>query len=183
MEVAVAEEKKKIFRARKTMKISDRQQLESLHSTLSSPVPPLSNSNSSSPPPRSPLTNGTHTEDAQKGADREQNDVAVMSRSTTPVSLTSRSPPLALSPSLSPSPPTSQSPKAKEDVTSSPSSPFHNLNDVLKKMEEEGKKNECSTSPSNKDKEGKDTEMEVAKMEEKAPETKKEVCMRTSERS
>lgn len=50
-------------------------------------------------------------------------------------------------------------------------------------MEEEGKKNECSTSPSNKDKEGKDTEMEVAKMEEKAPETKKEVCMRTSERS
>lgn len=186
MEVAVAEEKKKIFRARKTMKISDRQQLESLHSTLSSPVPPLSNSNSSSPPPRSPLTNGTHTEDTQKGADREQNDVAVMSRSTTPVSLTSRSPPLALSPSLSPSPPTSQSPKAKEDVTSSPSSPFHNLNDVLKKMEEEGKKNECSTSPSNKDKEGKDTEMEVAKTdekEEKAPETEKEVCMRTSERS
>lgn len=168
------------------MKISDRQQLESLHSTLSSPVPPLSNSNSSSPPPRSPLTNGTHTEDAQKGADREQNDVAVMSRSTTPVSLTSRSPPLALSPSLSPSPPTSQSPKAKEDATPSPSSPFHNLNDVLKKMEEEGKKNECSTSPSNKDKEGKDTEMEVAKTdekEEKAPETEKEVCMRTSERS
>lgn len=163
------------------MKISDRQQLESLHSTLSSPVPPLSNS--SSPPPRSPLTNGTHTEDAQKGADREQNDVAVMSRSTTPVSLTSRSPPLALSLSLSPSPTTSQSPKAKEDATPSPSSPFHNLNDVLKKMEEEGKKNECSTSPSNKDKEGKDTEMEVAKMEEKAPETKKEVCMRTSERS
>lgn len=189
MEVAVAEEKKKIFRARKTMKISDRQQLESLHSTLSSPVPPLSNSNSSSPPPRSPLTNGTHTEDAQKGADREQNDVAVTSRSTTPVSppsLTSRSPPLALSLSLSPSPTTSQSPKAKEDATPSPSSPFHNLNDVLKKMEEEGKKNECSTSPSNKDKEGKDTEMEVAKTdekEEKAPETEKEVCMRTSERS
>ncbi|XP_013986147.2 LOW QUALITY PROTEIN: activating transcription factor 7-interacting protein 1 [Salmo salar] len=186
MEVAVAEEKKKIFRARKTMKISDRQQLESLHSTLSSPVPPLSNSNSSSPPPRSPLTNGTHTEDAQKGADREQNDVAVMSRSTTPVSLTSRSPPLALSPSLSPSPPTSQSPKAKEDVTSSPSSPFHNLNDVLKKMEEEGKKNECSTSPSNKDKEGKDTEMEVAKTdekEEKAPETEKEEACTTTGKS
>ncbi|XP_029545348.1 activating transcription factor 7-interacting protein 1 isoform X1 [Salmo trutta] len=187
MEVAVAEEKKKIFRARKTMKISDRQQLESLHSTLSSPVPPLSNS--SSPPPRSPLTNGTHTEDAQKGADREQNDVAVTSRSTTPVSpisLTSRSPPLALSPSLSPSPPTSQSPKAKEDVTPSPSSPFHNLNDVLKKMEEEGKKNECSTSPSNKDKEGKDTEMEVAKTdekEEKAPETEKEEACTTTGKS
>eukprot|EP00063_Salmo_salar_P011312 XP_013986147.1 PREDICTED: activating transcription factor 7-interacting protein 1-like isoform X1 [Salmo salar] len=184
MEVAVAEEKKKIFRARKTMKISDRQQLESLHSTLSSPVPPLSNS--SSPPPRSPLTNGTHTEDAQKGADREQNDVAVTSRSTTPVSppsLTSRSPPLALSLSLSPSPTTSQSPKAKEDATPSPSSPFHNLNDVLKKMEEEGKKNECSTSPSNKDKEGKDTEMEVAKMEEKAPETKKEEACTTTGKS
>uniref|UniRef100_A0A4W5PEE8 Activating transcription factor 7 interacting protein n=2 Tax=Hucho hucho TaxID=62062 RepID=A0A4W5PEE8_9TELE len=189
MEVAVAEEKKKIFRARKTMKISDRQQLESLHSTLSSPVPPLSNSNSSSPPPRSPLTNGTHTEDAQKGADREQNDVAVTSRSTTPVSptsLTSRSPPLALSLSLSPSPPTSQSPKAKEDATPSPSSPFHNLNDVLKKMEEEGKKNECSKYPSNKDKEGKDTEMEVAKTddkEEKAPETKKEEACTTTGKS
>uniref|UniRef100_A0A8C7QJI1 Activating transcription factor 7 interacting protein n=1 Tax=Oncorhynchus mykiss TaxID=8022 RepID=A0A8C7QJI1_ONCMY len=189
MEVAVAEEKKKIFRARKTMKISDRQQLESLHSTLSSPVPPLSNSNSSSPPPRSPLTNGTHPEDAQKGADREQNDVAVTSRSTTPVSptsLTSRSPPLALSLSLSPSPPTSQSPKAKEDATPSPSSPFHNLNDVLKKMEEEGKKNECSTSPSNKDKEGKDTEMEVAKAdkkEEKAPEIEKEEACTTTGKS
>ncbi|XP_055762951.1 activating transcription factor 7-interacting protein 1 isoform X2 [Salvelinus fontinalis] len=189
MEVAVAEEKKKIFRARKTMKISDRQQLESLHSTLSSPVPPLSNSNSSSPPPRSPLTNGTHTEDAQKGADREQNDVTVTSRSTTPVSptsLTSRSPPLALSLSLSPSPPTSQSPKAKEDATPSPSSPFHNLNDVLKKMEEEGKKSECSTSPSNKDKEGKDTEMEVAKTdekEEKAPETEKEEACTTTGKS
>ncbi|XP_045069206.1 activating transcription factor 7-interacting protein 1 [Coregonus clupeaformis] len=181
MEVAVAEEKKKIFRARKTMKISDRQQLESLHSTLSSPVPPLSNS--SSPPPRSPLTNGTHTEDAQKGADREQNDVAATSRSTTPVSpisLTSRSPPLALSLSLSPSPPTSLSPIAKEDATPSPSSPFHILNDVLKKMEEEGK---CSTSPSNKDKEGKDTEMEVAKTdekEEKAPETEKEEACTTT---
>nr|XP_029480372.1 activating transcription factor 7-interacting protein 1-like [Oncorhynchus nerka] len=189
MEVAVAEEKKKIFRARKTMKISDRQQLESLHSTLSSPVPPLSNSNSSSPPPRSPLTNGTHPEDAQKGADREQNDVAVTSRSTTPVSptsLTSQSPPLALSLSLSPSPPTSQSPKAKEDATPSPSSPFHNLNDVLKKMEEEGKKNECSTSPSNKDKEGKDTEMEVAKTdekEEKAPEIEKEEACTTTGKS
>ncbi|XP_052346251.1 activating transcription factor 7-interacting protein 1-like [Oncorhynchus keta] len=189
MEVAVAEEKKKIFRARKTMKISDRQQLESLHSTLSSPVPPLSNSNSSSPPPRSPLTNGMHPEDAPKGADGEQNDVAVTSRSTTPVSptsLTSRSPPLALSLSLSPSPPTSQSPKAKEDATPSPSSPFHNLNDVLKKMEEEGKKNECSTSPSNKDKEGKDTEMEVAKMdekEEKAPEIEKEEACTTTGKS
>ncbi|XP_035602381.1 activating transcription factor 7-interacting protein 1-like [Oncorhynchus keta] len=189
MEVAVAEEKKKIFRARKTMKISDRQQLESLHSTLSSPVPPLSNSNSSSPPPRSPLTNGTHTEDAQRGADREQNDVAVTSRSTTPVpptSLTSPSPPLALSLSLSPSPPTSQSPKAKEDATPSPSSPFHNLNDVLKKMEEEGKKKECSTSPSNKDKEGKDTEMEVAKTdekEEKAPEMEKEEACTTTGKS
>uniref|UniRef100_H3BZM1 Activating transcription factor 7 interacting protein n=1 Tax=Tetraodon nigroviridis TaxID=99883 RepID=H3BZM1_TETNG len=34
MEVVVPEEKKKIFRARKTMKVSDRRQLESLHSTL-----------------------------------------------------------------------------------------------------------------------------------------------------
>ncbi|XP_061572839.1 activating transcription factor 7-interacting protein 1 isoform X2 [Cololabis saira] len=59
MEVVVTEEKKKIFRARKTMKISDRLQLDSLHTTLLT-APSLSNP---SPPP---LVNGTHKEDGQK---------------------------------------------------------------------------------------------------------------------
>uniref|UniRef100_A0A3Q1FVZ2 Activating transcription factor 7 interacting protein n=1 Tax=Acanthochromis polyacanthus TaxID=80966 RepID=A0A3Q1FVZ2_9TELE len=44
MEVVVTEEKKKIFRARKTMKISDRQQLETLHSTLLTAAPASSHS-------------------------------------------------------------------------------------------------------------------------------------------
>ncbi|XP_049427191.1 activating transcription factor 7-interacting protein 1 isoform X2 [Epinephelus fuscoguttatus] len=44
MEIVVTEEKKKIFRARKTMKISDRQQLESLHSTLLTAAPASSQS-------------------------------------------------------------------------------------------------------------------------------------------
>uniref|UniRef100_A0AAQ5YAS2 Fibronectin type-III domain-containing protein n=1 Tax=Amphiprion ocellaris TaxID=80972 RepID=A0AAQ5YAS2_AMPOC len=44
MEVVVTEEKKKIFRARKTMKISDRQQLETLHSTLLTTAPASSHS-------------------------------------------------------------------------------------------------------------------------------------------
>uniref|UniRef100_A0A3B5AC51 Activating transcription factor 7 interacting protein n=1 Tax=Stegastes partitus TaxID=144197 RepID=A0A3B5AC51_9TELE len=44
MEVVVTEEKKKIFRARKTMKISDRQQLETLHSTLLTSAPASSQS-------------------------------------------------------------------------------------------------------------------------------------------
>ncbi|XP_028998148.1 activating transcription factor 7-interacting protein 1 isoform X2 [Betta splendens] len=44
MEVVVTEEKKKIFRAKKTMKISDRQQLESLHSTLLTTAPVSSQS-------------------------------------------------------------------------------------------------------------------------------------------
>ncbi|XP_057188487.1 activating transcription factor 7-interacting protein 1 isoform X2 [Triplophysa rosa] len=62
MEVAVPEEpQKKIFRARKTMKMSDRQQLESLHSTL---APPSSASYTSST--STPLVNGTHEKEKEK---------------------------------------------------------------------------------------------------------------------
>uniref|UniRef100_G3PU04 Activating transcription factor 7 interacting protein n=1 Tax=Gasterosteus aculeatus aculeatus TaxID=481459 RepID=G3PU04_GASAC len=52
MEVVMSEEKKKIFRARKTMKISDRQQLETLHGALltAGPAPFLSLNLSPSPP-------------------------------------------------------------------------------------------------------------------------------------
>ncbi|XP_076584504.1 activating transcription factor 7-interacting protein 1 isoform X2 [Chaetodon auriga] len=134
MEVVVTEEKKKIFRARKTMKISDRQQLESLHSTLLTAAPGLSEM---SPPP---LVNGTHKEDGQKMEDEEQKNILDSNATcaTSPASLTSPgSPAPFLSLNLSPSPASSHSPKAKEDTPTSPTSPFHSLNFELKKMEEE----------------------------------------------
>ncbi|XP_046899633.1 activating transcription factor 7-interacting protein 1 isoform X2 [Hypomesus transpacificus] len=173
MEVAVAEEKKKIFRARKTMKISDRQQLETLHNSLSSSG--RASSTSSSPPP---LLNGTHKEDGQKGADSDTRDSKspVFTPSTSP---NSRSPPLGLSLSLSPSPPAVPSPKAKDDIPPSPSSPFHSLNNELRKIEEEGKKarspsppKECPQLSSAKEaKEGQAKEAVTAKAGKKQEET------------
>lgn len=140
MEVVVTEEKKKIFRARKTMKISDRQQLESLHSTLlTTPPAPSALSDTSQPP----IMNGTHKEDEQKVADKEQSNVSDCNSpsSTSPASLASLSSPAPfLSLNLSPSPASSQSPKAKDDT--SPTSPFHSLNIELKKMQEEDGKEE-----------------------------------------
>lgn len=132
MEVVVTEEKKKIFRARKTMKISDRQQLESLHSTLLTATPGLSDT---SPPA---LMNGTHKEDGQKVADKEQNNILDSNSpcATSPASPSSLSSPAPfLSLNLSPSPVSSQSPNTKEET--SPTSPFHSLNFELKKMQEE----------------------------------------------
>lgn len=114
MEVVVAEEKKKIFRARKTMKMSDRLQLESLHSTL------LTSASSLSSPSPPPLMNGTHKDDGQKAADKEQNNISGSNspNATSPVSQTPVSSPVPfLSLNLSPSPPGSQSPKDQE-VTS-----------------------------------------------------------------
>ncbi|XP_051242438.1 activating transcription factor 7-interacting protein 1 isoform X2 [Dicentrarchus labrax] len=143
MEVVVTEEKKKIFRARKTMKISDRQQLESLHSTLLTAAPGLSDT---SPPP---LMNGTHKEDGQKMGDKELNNISDSNSPSaaspaSPTSLSSPAPFLSLN--LSPSPDSSQSPKEKEDSPSSPSSPFHSLNFELKKMEEGEKKGSLPSS-------------------------------------
>ncbi|XP_047433687.1 activating transcription factor 7-interacting protein 1 isoform X2 [Mugil cephalus] len=141
MEVVVTEEKKKIFRARKTMKISDRQQLESLHSTLLTATPGLSNP---SPPP---LMNGTHKEDGQKVGDKEQNNTSdSASHPASPASVTSLSSPAPfLSLNLSPSPPSSQSPKPQEEPTS-PTSSLHSMNCELKKTEE---KKGCSSSSLN----------------------------------
>ncbi|XP_028827914.1 activating transcription factor 7-interacting protein 1 isoform X1 [Denticeps clupeoides] len=69
MEVAVPEEpQKKIFRARKTMKMSDRQQLEVLHNTLATTSAP---SNSSSPS-QTPLVNGMHSEDGNKNSEKSK---------------------------------------------------------------------------------------------------------------
>uniref|UniRef100_A0A8B9HSZ0 Activating transcription factor 7 interacting protein n=1 Tax=Astyanax mexicanus TaxID=7994 RepID=A0A8B9HSZ0_ASTMX len=86
MEVAVPEEpQKKIFRARKTMKMSDRQQLEALHGTLTSAA---SNSSASSSPssssrPQTPLMNGTHVEDGENVKEKEK-DWPPSSRSPSP---------------------------------------------------------------------------------------------------
>lgn len=142
-------EEKKIFRARKTMKISDRQQLESLHSTLLTTSPSLADT---SPPP---LMNGTHKEDGQKVGEKEQNNVSDSNspRTTSPASQISLSSPAPfLSLNLSPSPVPSQSPKSKDET--SPTSPFHSLNFELKKMqgeegEQEDKKKSSSSSPTN----------------------------------
>ncbi|CAL8332308.1 unnamed protein product [Lota lota] len=124
MEVAVAEEKKKIFRARKTMKISDRQQLETLHSTLLSSGATLSNP---SPPP---MLNGRHKEDGHKTLDKERHDTSDShSQATSPASPASRgSPTPSLSLNLSPSPPICQSPKNEEENITFPTSPFRSLN-------------------------------------------------------
>ncbi|XP_042340953.1 activating transcription factor 7-interacting protein 1 [Plectropomus leopardus] len=142
MEVVVTEEKKKIFRARKTMKISDRQQLETLHNTLLTAAPSLSDSSPS------PLMNGTHKEDGQKAGDREQNNI---SDSNSPQATSPASPAPYLSLNLSPSPGSSQSPKAKEETPTSPASPFHSLNFELKKMEDEEEVEEQKTLSSSKE--------------------------------
>ncbi|XP_044047198.1 activating transcription factor 7-interacting protein 1 isoform X2 [Siniperca chuatsi] len=178
MEVVVTEEKKKIFRARKTMKISDRQQLESLHSTLLTAATGLPDT---SPPP---LMNGTHKEDGQKVIDKEQNNISDSNSpsATSPASLTSLSSPAPfLSLNLSPSPASSQSPKAKDETPTSPTSPFHSLNFELKKMEaeeEEEKKGSLSSSPNesvkpasteSKENQEKDTEA-IPEMEKKGEE-------------
>lgn len=129
MEVVVTEEKKKIFRARKTMKISDRQQLESLHTTLSNAPTAVSDTSQ-------PVMNGTHKEDEQKVAGKELNNV---SDSNSPSATLPPSPPSQSSPAplSSPTAANSQSPKAKDDT--SPTSPFHSLNIELKKMQEDEK--------------------------------------------
>ncbi|KAM6942080.1 activating transcription factor 7-interacting protein 1 isoform 3-T4 [Lycodopsis pacificus] len=127
MEVVVTEEKKKkIFRARKTMKISDRQQLECLHSTLLSAASGVSDP---SPPPS--LVNGTHREDEPKAGDKEQNNAS--DSNSGDASPASPAPFLSLN--LSPSPASSENPKAKEETP--PTSPFHSLNFELRKMEGE----------------------------------------------
>ncbi|KAK6311811.1 hypothetical protein J4Q44_G00174750 [Coregonus suidteri] len=65
MDVAVAEEPlRKIFRAKKTMKVSDRRQLESLHTTLSSPC-------SIPSPPQPAMVNGKQSEDVSMEVDKE----------------------------------------------------------------------------------------------------------------
>ncbi|KAI5618403.1 activating transcription factor 7-interacting protein 1 isoform X3 [Silurus asotus] len=141
MEVAVPEEpQKKIFRARKTMKMSDRQQLEVLHNTLVT-----ANPNSSSQP-QTPLVNGTHGEDGLKGKEKDKE-----SGTKSPVSPLSRSSPI---PSLSRSP----SPSVRDAQNSSPS---------LKKCSEKGKVEDKKGEQDRKDDE-KAEEVKADKLEIKS---------------
>ncbi|XP_018617369.1 activating transcription factor 7-interacting protein 1 isoform X2 [Scleropages formosus] len=108
MDVAVAEEpQKKVFRARKTMKMSDRQQLEFLHNSLPSSFSTTNTSSVLLPP----LVNGNHSEEdltdtEKEGQSRSSNDKKD-GHHTSPVSPSPS--PLALSLSLSPSPPSQNS--------------------------------------------------------------------------
>lgn len=150
MEVVMSEEKKKIFRARKTMKISDRQQLETLHGALLTAGPGMSDA-SATPP----LLNGTHKEDELRAGDKEQNSA---SDSNSGVASPS-SPAPFLSLNLSPSPPSSHSPLAKDENPTSPTSPLHSPNFEMKKMgdeeeielKEKGKERKGSPVSSSKD--------------------------------
>lgn len=126
MEVAVPEEpQKKIFRARKTMKMSDRQQLEVLHSTLVT-------ANSSSTPPQSPLVNGAHGEDGLKGKQMDKESGA-----ESPVSPSSRSSPI---PSLAVSLSRSPSPAVSENRNPSPSPSLRKGSEKGKGEEKKGEK-------------------------------------------
>ncbi|XP_045576376.1 activating transcription factor 7-interacting protein 1 isoform X2 [Salmo salar] len=125
MDIAVAEEPlRKIFRAKKTMKVSDRRQLESLHTTLSSPC--------SFPSPSQPtMVNGKHCEDVSMEVDKELHGTT---HTTThaPSSLTATS--LTTE--------TSEEPTASELLVSS----SQNIHSDVKDVEGEGDKE--STLPS-----------------------------------
>ncbi|CDQ76477.1 unnamed protein product [Oncorhynchus mykiss] len=127
MDVAVAEEPpRKIFRAKKTMKVSDRQQLESLHTTLSSPC-------SFPSPPQPVMVNGKHCEDVSMEVDKE---IHGTTHTTThaPSSLTATS--LTTE--------TSEEPTASELLVSS----SQNIHSDVKKIQEEGEGDKESTFPS-----------------------------------
>ncbi|XP_060754891.1 activating transcription factor 7-interacting protein 1 isoform X3 [Neoarius graeffei] len=148
MEVAVPEEpQKKIFRARKTMKMSDRQQLEVLHSTLVT-----TNPNSSSSRPQTPLVNGTHGEDGQKGKEKDKEPGA-----KSPASPLSRSSPV---PSRSISRSRSPSPTVSENRNPSPSP---SLKKGLEKGKGEEKKGEKDKKDDKKAEEAKADKIEITK--------------------
>ncbi|KAG9343051.1 hypothetical protein JZ751_015269 [Albula glossodonta] len=186
MDVAVAEEpQKKIFRARKTMKISDRQQLESLHNTLTSnPQSSSSSTSSSSPPP--PLVNGKHPDEGQmemeKDKDKTENVADNSPKEADTASPISRSPtPLALALSLSPSPPA----KTPEEVTSSspPPSPSHSGDPDSEETEKgQGDEDKLLTGPTTERGKKKDGEKEEKEEEEEEEKDKgKSKCVTSEE--
>ncbi|XP_029619351.1 activating transcription factor 7-interacting protein 1-like isoform X2 [Salmo trutta] len=127
MDVAVAEEPlRKIFRAKKTMKVSDRRQLESLHTTLSSPC-------SFPSPPQPAMVNGKHCEDVSMEVVKELHGtthiITHAPSSLTATSLTTE---------------TSEEPTASELLVSS----SQNIHSDVKDVEEEGEGDKESTLPS-----------------------------------
>ncbi|KPP75932.1 activating transcription factor 7-interacting protein 1-like [Scleropages formosus] len=130
------EPQKKIFRARKTMKLSDRQQLESLHNILPSsfsyssiaPTPLLINKK---PPKEGQLETGNNKENEEGVASNGQNATCAASTVST-----EHSTPTTLSLSLSPSPVA----KASSPPPMSPSlDPFMKDGDKKRDPEGEGK--------------------------------------------
>ncbi|XP_073717677.1 activating transcription factor 7-interacting protein 1 isoform X3 [Misgurnus anguillicaudatus] len=174
MEVAVPEEpQKKIFRARKTMKMSDRQQLEALHNTLSSTSP------SSSSPTQTPLVNGIHSEkDKEKVKEKDLNHKETDSVSPAPDSPQSfPSPSLSVSVSPSPAPPntqtTSPSPKngpekkrdeKAKDVKGEGEIKEDEKSEVVKVDDKEADKSEHSSSSTTPIKKGDPNKSETEKM-------------------
>ncbi|XP_031676216.1 activating transcription factor 7-interacting protein 1-like isoform X4 [Oncorhynchus kisutch] len=127
MDVAVAEEPlRKIFRAKKTMKVSDRRQLESLHTTLSSPC-------SFPSPPQPSMVNGKHCEAVSMEVDKEihgtTHTTTHATSSLTATSLTTE---------------TSEEPTASELLVSS----SQNIHSDVKDLQEEGEGDKDSTLPS-----------------------------------
>ncbi len=117
MEVAVPEEpQKKIFRARKTMKMSDRQQLETLHNTLAAATSSSASYPSSSSPPQTPLVNGTHTEkEKEKVKEKDLNHKEADLMPPAPDSAHC-SPSASFTLSRSPSPPNKQTTSPTMDI-------------------------------------------------------------------
>ncbi|XP_067297201.1 activating transcription factor 7-interacting protein 1 isoform X2 [Pseudorasbora parva] len=139
MEVAVPEEpQKKIFRARKTMKMSDRQQLEALHNTLTTTTSSSASFSSSSSQPQTPLVNGTHTEEKEKEKEKvKENDL-----NHKEADLMSPAPDSAR---CSPTPPVSRSPSPPIAQATSPSM---DLDDPLVAAEEKKETSNKSSSSS-----------------------------------
>ncbi|ROL46459.1 Activating transcription factor 7-interacting protein 1 [Anabarilius grahami] len=137
MEVAVPEEpQKKIFRARKTMKMSDRQQLEALHNTLTTSS--SASHSSSSSQPQTPLVNGTHTEKEKK----EKEKVMEKDLNHKEADLMSPAPDSAR---CSPSPSVSRSPSPPNAQATSPSM---DLDDPLVATDEKKETSNKSSSSS-----------------------------------
>uniref|UniRef100_A0A9J7Z4R5 Activating transcription factor 7 interacting protein n=1 Tax=Cyprinus carpio carpio TaxID=630221 RepID=A0A9J7Z4R5_CYPCA len=115
MEVAVPEEpQKKIFRARKTMKMSDRQQLEALHNTLAAATSGSASCSSSSSPPQTPLVNGAHTEKEKvKEKDPNRKEADLMSPAPDSAHCPTS---LSFTLSRSPSPPNTQATSPSIDI-------------------------------------------------------------------
>ncbi|XP_067260999.1 activating transcription factor 7-interacting protein 1 isoform X2 [Chanodichthys erythropterus] len=138
MEVAVPEEpQKKIFRARKTMKMSDRQQLEALHNTLTTTTSSSATYSSSSPQPQTPLVNGTHTE-----KEKEKEKVLEKDLNHKEADLMSPAPDSAR---CSPSPSVSRSPSPPNAQATSPSM---DLDDPLVATDEKKETSNKSSSSS-----------------------------------